>query len=129
MASRNISNIFRVAGGIACLHKAIILKELQFKYLYSSVFIINKMIAGTFRSYLCMHTRYIRLVEPGSSPLDFRETKYFTRGTEILVYIIAFSFSFSLVYIRGGWCPGQNSSPFMNFPIVSYKLLLFSALS
>ena len=50
------------------------------------------MIAGTFRSYLCMYTRYIRLVEPGSSPLDFREAKYFTRGTEILVYIAQQSF-------------------------------------
>jgi hypothetical protein len=68
------------------MHKATILKELQLKYLYSFVLIISEMIAGTFRSYLCMYARYIRLAAAGSSPLDFTEPKYFTRGTETIVY-------------------------------------------
>lgn len=34
-----------------------------------------------------MYAKYIRLVASGSPPLDFRETKYFTRGKETIVYI------------------------------------------
>jgi len=51
------------------------------------VFFINKIIVGTFRSYLFMYARYIRLAALGSSLLDFRETKYLTRGTGTTVHI------------------------------------------
>ena len=78
MASGNISNIFTVAGGSVQLHKAVILKELQLQGLCYFVFFINKMILGTFRSFLFVYARYIRLYARGSSLLDFRETKYFT---------------------------------------------------
>jgi len=34
-----------------------------------------------------MYAKNIRLAAPSSSPLDFREAKYFTRGTETIVHI------------------------------------------
>jgi len=47
-ASRNVSNIFTVAGRSVYLHKGISLKEMWLKWLYCFVFLRNKVIPGTF---------------------------------------------------------------------------------
>jgi hypothetical protein len=51
MASRNVSNIFTVTGRSVQLHKGTTVMETKCKWLYSLVFLGNKVILGTFWSY------------------------------------------------------------------------------
>ena len=51
MTSRNVSITFTVTGRSVWLHKGTILKEMWLKWLYCSVFLINKVILGTFWRY------------------------------------------------------------------------------